>query len=858
MKKLLLIGCMLVLSVFGFSGCGETKHKITMFVDEKVTIKEVDEGMTIRSIPIPEKTGYVFDGWYYDKEFSLLADYDQTITKDLIIYSKWKAKMLQVSAVAGAGYTIVPIDDWSVAFGDSFSFRLVVAEGFDVDDMVVKANNKVVVDTDGVYTIGNVTSNIVISVHNVVSRNMYTITLPSERVGYAIDCLNDLAVYEGEDFSFRVTMLEGYTNKDVVVRANNEVIENIDGKYTIHNVSQNMHIAIYGVKPISFDIVLDCDDHDILPATYLTKNYGESYSFVLNCLEKYNFDHLVVTCNGEELVAVDGVYTIENIKSDMYIVVGGYTYNEYTITFEESTLYTITGISNSYHYGDIATFYIALHDAYDLNKLVVKYNDEMIEPTNGAYHVEVKSNGVIEISSIVKKVLTITAISGEGYVITPDSSTVEYGDDLDFMVEIVDGYDATSYTIMINDTPYDYTTRSISNITENIKISIVDLKKKNCKITLVPCSGITFKTLPNVVEYGSTIEIDFEVHEDYDTSKAYFVINGKNYAFTTTNIKIIEDITISVVGLALKQYMVAITTMEGCIVDKEGGYVDIHSNFELTLTTAIGYTDTARKVYINGELYTVDDNVIIIENITEDISIVIEGMEVAVYAIELVACEGVEVVGLPITIKYTDTCAFTITIEEGYIATNLAVTSNKGTITKTNDGYVLSNVADHVTITIVGAVKQKFNVTIIQGNNETLYENVVEYGESYTLTITPSVGYTIEKVVVNGSEIHLTDGRHTISNVTSDIVVVIYEVLQSTNNTVTTLEGYQFVITGLDITDDTFYDYFVIDNGVLQVADEGLYDMYTILVDSQDLESMEYYELYGMENIEIEIQFLEK
>lgn len=50
----------------------------------------VPEGSKVISPEAPEKYGYQFDGWYANAQYTLLYDFNLPVTKDIVIFAKWK------------------------------------------------------------------------------------------------------------------------------------------------------------------------------------------------------------------------------------------------------------------------------------------------------------------------------------------------------------------------------------------------------------------------------------------------------------------------------------------------------------------------------------------------------------------------------------------------------------------------------------------------------------------------------------------------------------------------------------------------------------------------------------------------
>ncbi len=75
--------------------------KIYTVTFQGCTVIEVESGKTIKKLPVPdEKSGYIFDGWYIDEEFTEEFTSDTVVTANIVVYPKW-TKGEDMSAGAG-------------------------------------------------------------------------------------------------------------------------------------------------------------------------------------------------------------------------------------------------------------------------------------------------------------------------------------------------------------------------------------------------------------------------------------------------------------------------------------------------------------------------------------------------------------------------------------------------------------------------------------------------------------------------------------------------------------------------------------------------------------------------------------
>ena len=125
---------------------------------------------------------------------------------------------------------------------------MTVSEGYDAANMVVKVNDTEVTAVDGIYTVEKVSSDLTITVSGVkkqVAGHAVTLT-PGE--GYTLT--GEATAEDGKDYTFTVTVSEGYDAANMVVKVNGEEVTAVDGKYTVEKVSSDLTITVSGVKKI--------------------------------------------------------------------------------------------------------------------------------------------------------------------------------------------------------------------------------------------------------------------------------------------------------------------------------------------------------------------------------------------------------------------------------------------------------------------------------------------------------------------------------------------------------------------------------------------------------------------------------
>ena len=165
-----------------------------------------------------------------------------------------------VSLTSGTGYTIAPTSGSTspVTSGGSYSFTVTILDGYKKgSNFAVKTNGASLTASGDTYTILNITSNQTVTVEGVevdmpTPTDTYTVTLQSGH-GYTVTAVAGYTspVESGADFQFTVTILSGYQKgSSFAVKANNTILIESSGKYTITNITSNQVVTVTGVEVI--------------------------------------------------------------------------------------------------------------------------------------------------------------------------------------------------------------------------------------------------------------------------------------------------------------------------------------------------------------------------------------------------------------------------------------------------------------------------------------------------------------------------------------------------------------------------------------------------------------------------------
>jgi len=115
------------------------------------------EGESITPLPVPTKTGFVFDGWFLDSERNQRVTSSLTVTSDLTLYAKWNAVVVnytmlfhsldstQVDSITGPSGTVVQKPQDPVKEGFTFVAWTFDSEGLEAVTWPYTMNGNVTV-----------------------------------------------------------------------------------------------------------------------------------------------------------------------------------------------------------------------------------------------------------------------------------------------------------------------------------------------------------------------------------------------------------------------------------------------------------------------------------------------------------------------------------------------------------------------------------------------------------------------------------------------------------------------------------------------------------------------------------------
>ena len=291
----------------------------------------------------------------------------------------------------------------------------------------------------------------------------YTVTIP-ESAAYTVE--GEKTAHGGKDYTFTVTVTEGYDDTNMVVKVNGEEVTPVDGVYTVEKVSSNLEITVKGVslKDATYAVTFtkDAEGKENLA---VGEEFTNLYTFAVNknaafktFWATFKYDPAVISqdwvmADGMKLEyvedhengilkvggtndSVSGEYPFEiiftakalgdaTVTLESVVMDGESVLAEpiavtrtvgYKVNWTEDEAYTVTGEKYA-PVGGTYTFTVAANGGYNASNAVVKVNDEVVTAVDGKYTVEnVSSNLTITVEGVkeIAYTLTFAGMSGAG------------------------------------------------------------------------------------------------------------------------------------------------------------------------------------------------------------------------------------------------------------------------------------------------------------------------------------------------------------------------------------------------------------------------------------------------------------
>lgn len=683
-------------------------HNVTFDMNghgEQVAPQKVEDmGLVSEPAPVPSEDGWTFAGW--ETEAGELYDFSLPVTADLKLKARWEQNVVNVTfteadhpLTALDTSAITDLDDsrdgFQVYQNETVAFTVLLSTGYDPATLKVTANgaalNPVEINenADGAQYTFSYTAKADTEIKiNAPKKFVYTIAM-SVGDHYTGGILPDMAIYgtveHGDSYSFTVRPDNGakYPIKAVYVNG-----KQMDGNFpsaaqmgfTIDDVTENQTIQVVMGEMPDYTVTYIVRDR-----LYMTQKVTQAVSGN-------------TTVTPPDNPVVDGYTFVSwNTKQDG----SGDTFDaSYAITGDlivYAQLEAITGvIKYNLNAGNDATDPAAIRDTekvwgqavqlstivptregYDFKGWSTKADGPAVYQPGDTYSTEIEDEIVTLYAVWEAKTFTVETNSGTGFTVDAYNKTVEYDGAVEITFHVEEGYREFLPTVTISpDEGYTYTldpdtaaadgnyTIKLENVKTDIFVSINVTKNETYTVTFYTA----LQDNPVVTEVYQTQEVEYNKNA---TQPAAPVVEGYTFKGWFTS----ED------------------------ADPE---TDTPYDFSTPVTK-------------NLALYAIMDPIVLKVTLPEEPVAPADG-----WTIDPDSGEH--------EVAYGENFKFTITVAEGFDASNMAVAANGVALTpvKTNVDaqgtseytFIIYNVKEDQVVTVVGVVRKTITITYVDNGGE--------------------------------------------------------------------------------------------------------------------------------------------
>ena len=247
-----------------------------------------------------------------------------------------------ITATANEGGSITPAGVVPVSFGANKTFYFAAEAGYELARVLVDGINKEEAVAQGQFTFENVDDNHIITAQ--FEKKLYNVIYEEVLGAIVVPVEGSVSPVEyGGKYKFTVELQEGYTQSNLIVRANNLILTPVLGVYTINNIAADQYITINGVALNMYKITAKAHDGGtITPAGTFMVAHGDNMSFEMTPNAHYKISDLLV--NGESVGAVT-TYLFNDVRADGKIEVY-FEYDNVGINVNDKAVITVFSHQN--------------------------------------------------------------------------------------------------------------------------------------------------------------------------------------------------------------------------------------------------------------------------------------------------------------------------------------------------------------------------------------------------------------------------------------------------------------------------------------------------------------------------------
>ena len=664
------------------------------------------------------------------------------------------------------GYTIETTDALTQEAGGTFSFKVLVADGYEGTPEVKAGDQPLTADGQGIYSVV-VNENVSITVSGITEKAEIKNDLIPEGAPFTALTAQNGEVVKIE--AMGTIDFNGYTPYEAVPYYHVTITEGTEGVFVTHPTTEDPFTdAVYGS---AYGYYADTTDWTGGGMTFSFEEIEGGYIIALP-LESYGNSFVA----DEDGVVSYAVAVERNDYSPICFFTFAYGEKEpepvasYTVTLPENPVgYTIgyTG-STTVEAGQSFTFTVNVQEGYEKKEaFAVKAGTEPLTANaDGSYTVTVTDNLTITVEGVGKNTYTVTIPTGEGYTIGhTGSTTVEAGQSFTFTVNIQEGYEKMeAFAVKAGTEPLTANADGSYTITvtDNMTIAVSGIaKEKVYEGYAVKASKDKTITAGENAEVKITVKADkAAVFNAYDLTVTYdaAVVNYDSYTAANTKDEVVvtakngtiriqgygpdknvdtAPVTLVFTGKAIGSADVKITNAKVDI----GEHAIAHDALDATVL------DDTTVITVTG--YTVDLD----DGLTADSTVAENGVDYTFYPTD--------------ADNYTYAVTYTVSGK-----TYTAAANADGSYTIPGE-HITGNIALSATMT-----PKSYKVTV--GGEDVSGSGTATYNTPYTFRVDKKAGYTYTISVLRGGKTYVDytdngDGSYTIpgTDINADFTITV-------------------------------------------------------------------------------------
>lgn len=516
----------------------------------------------------------------------------------------------------------------TIEHGGYFRFKVRPETGYDLSDIVIENTTGELTEeskssSEAVYTLSNITNDGKVTV--TINKSRLDLNFEGgEGFKYqkedGVTEIRGIEVVDyGTVYSFIVRVENGYDPKSLKVYQGDDQLTPIEGGTgsTESNVVKFTTVAIksdtvikakvdkmkYNIKFQSVDGLSYYENGvEVNNSSLIQAEYGGSFQFSIKLDGKHNQSSITVRANGVEISLINGVYTVADISDNIDITVEGVEINKYKINLSSGVgvMYnvisggeTITQGSGVHvrEYGGSISFSISPTEGYETSNIVVTVKDEdgttkSLNASGGVYtisNITGNKTVVAEEASKIQYNIKLTQTPGvtymnEGGVVIQGNIGVAHGNNFEFTISLNEAYDESVPVVVSTGrtgvTKLETGRYMISNVTEDITITVNNVVKNTYTVTLTAITGVYYKDTAGkiisgaqTVGYNENFSFGVGLHNAYTDSEISVMVGNEAISLEDDGFYritgILENKTVTVIGVEENIEVDLINTING-------------------------------------------------------------------------------------------------------------------------------------------------------------------------------------------------------------------------------------------------------------------------------------------------------